>query len=234
MADAGLRVYAQDGSGALQIDNAYRNYFLRSKQTVTLNEHNYFTGSSSCGEKWINIACQTTPLVVIAASGTGATVATVLSILPPASGHNTPGTYSIAMLGPFNATVDVYIFDALTAADMAVGGWGLRVWNAAGQPIFNSNAKPLRVVGKLTASPTSSPTGIAIPAGKKYGVLCNNGFYTQEMGGSPAVFLYFAYGGAITTSGFATIGIIQTGSVTSSATILSQSTTAFVVDLTNY
>lgn len=217
----------------MQIDNTYRNYFLRTKVTLTLDQHLIYPSGSSCGEKVFNVTCNTTPLIVV--SGSGSTAAgTDLLITPPAGGHGTAGTYSVSMLGPYNSTIEVYVFDALGSSDMSGVTTGLKVWGPSGEPIFNSGAKPLRIVGALTAAPSSLPTGIAIPSGKKYGVLCNGGYYTTTTGGSPITYLYFGYVASITSTGYATIGIVQTGSTTTSGTVLSQSTTAFVVDLTNY
>lgn len=233
MAEYGFQVFAQDGSGAAQIDGTYQNYFLRAKQTVVLNEKRLFTTATSCGEAVINVNCNTTPIVVVAQAATSPGPCCDTLITPPAGGHGTPGVYSIFLAGPLNAQADIYIFDSISLSD-SPNNYGLRVFNNAGKLVYDASLKPLRVVGILTASRTSMPTGISVPSGKKYGVLCNAGGYNTTTGGSPVTYLYFLYGGTITTTGFATVGVFQTGSSSSVTTSVDQATTAFVVDLTGY
>ncbi|MBB5862576.1 hypothetical protein [Xanthomonas sp. 3058] len=224
----GTRIQVQDGSGALQIDENYRNYFMRAKYNVQLTQKNLFTSAQSCGEFAIGLQCQNTPVVAI--GGPGA-VGAVLTIFPPNTGHGTPGQYTINLVGPLNASITVYLFDNIAPSE--ISDYGLIFWDLQGRVKFDALGKMLKVVGRISAIRDQTSDAIAIPAGRAYAIICTGAYYSQGVSGSN--FVYFGRGAAITTTGFATIGTFQTGTSTTQITpTQTPRCTGFVIDVTGY
>lgn len=135
MAEYGLKVWNKDGF--VQIDGTYRNLGLRAKGSV------YSGGvSSSTG---FFIASVTLP----AAAPMLAWRATAPTVQRQIVQSGAQITYYFECQGS-GVRVDYWLFDFPDFSIMP-GNYGLRVWNAGGEVVFDSRAKYMRVVDSLQA-----------------------------------------------------------------------------------
>jgi hypothetical protein len=154
--------------GFTQIDSSYRNLVLVDQGSVT----------SSTGGSLVK-AGRTTPILAIKPTflggGTKAAVISGLDI--------TGSTYTWYVA---NGSCDYWLFDV---APVRAHGAGLRVFNPAGDVVFDSGYKPLRVIGVYDHTPQLGAADVdhsvgSLPAGKDIAfVQSRAAFYYEDQGG---------------------------------------------------
>lgn len=174
--------FTVSGDSGVQIDANYQNLGLVLQGTTPLlsltNYNVVYTGTAA-----------STPVIAIYVAA--AARASVMSVSRAGNTwtwnidvHYTPGTGTggfdnsngTSVAQP-SATVDYYVFDKLAAA--ASSGWGIAVYDASGQPVYDHLQKPMRIAGVLTTSSqvgrTSTsffnPTVWTGSAGRKYALV---------------------------------------------------------------
>lgn len=125
---AGLTVV--NDSNVVQIDENFRNLVLQSKQTVNLTTR--FQTSSYTGT--VTVPTSTPCVVAVASPSTGVTIGPV----------TTAGV--LTLYGRTQSQATVYVFCPATSAPSTVG---LQVFNAAGEPVFDSGLQYMRVTAAL-------------------------------------------------------------------------------------
>lgn len=125
----GFTVY--NSTNNLVVDNFYKNMGLRQKTAFSLG---------GGGEQTITFSGAVNPLLFINASGSGAGV-----IEAGLSGS----TYTWVIRGAGSTSGNVYVFDEPTSSTST---YGLKVMNAAGVQVFNSDNKYVRVVDVYNCS----------------------------------------------------------------------------------
>jgi hypothetical protein len=146
---AGIQIF--NDSGVLQIDETYINYVLISKGTATTNQSspNYSWSSRPVYYVEITATGRTAPMIALKASQ-GAEVFVV-------NGSVSSGTWKWRIVGGANnVSFDYYIFDV---APVSTDTFGVAIYNAAGDPVFHSSQKPLRVGGVFESEGTILPYG---------------------------------------------------------------------------
>lgn len=166
---AGIQVYAQDGSGILQIDDTNLNLFLRAKGTAqsTTQPNPSYQYSTSSNTNVSGVRCAT-PLVVLSGSQ--------LCQCNPVNQGNGNWLLQFSINGPVGTPLSWWLFDTLGNDEGSRNG--LQIFNAAGQLQYDAMRKPLRIVGVQNNNIASSVT---YPAGRSYAALMSGG------GGSRAV-----------------------------------------------
>lgn len=138
---AGIQIF--NNAGVVQIDEAFINYVLISKGTATTNQGspNYSFSSRPVYYVEITATGRTAPMIALKAAK-GAEVFVV-------NGSVSGDTWKWRVVSGYNGgSFDYYIFDlAPVSADTS----GVAVFNAAGDPVFHSSQKPLRVGGVYTS-----------------------------------------------------------------------------------
>lgn len=151
----GLQVLNDDGN--IVIDEEYRNFTLHAKGTATM-------GSTDIGGTALIYACTitvtgcTTPMLALNS-------ASYVSVIGAGVSGGTY-TYEIYSNTP-SFTFNWYVFDVPT---MPADTFGFEVYNSAGQLVFHSSSKAMRVVRSDPAG-TNGTTGIALTAGRTYAVI---------------------------------------------------------------
>jgi hypothetical protein len=121
----GLQVI--NDSGIIQIDEFYRNFVFIEKFTFATTGDHTFTTSAN----------RTAPIPVL--YSTNASPVPTAGICVLQSTKNADSSWTIRV----NGAGEVYIFDVLPAESLH--GFGLQVFNSAGQVVFDSSTKPLVV-----------------------------------------------------------------------------------------
>lgn len=191
---AGLKVWAQDGSGVLQIDDTHQNLFLRAKGRATSNfrpspSYDYSTvvGPTVAGVQLFS------PVVVLSAPQFSQCIA-----INKGGGNVELGFSMNAGVG---AVADWWLFDTLANAEASKSG--LLVYSAAGKLQYDALKKPLRVVD-YSAGNTAGGTYIA---GRSYAGIVSGGggqrFFpgTQIPGQPPTPGGYVVLTGGVKVSG---------------------------------
>ncbi|MEV8518684.1 hypothetical protein ABZR86_02690 [Dyella marensis] len=153
MADAGFTVYGD--SGVAQVDNTYANLSLVEKGTLTTNQSLY--GASVTYGTIGPRSDLVSPIICVGGS---------LYARPETFYGAGQIGFNISVAGPLGTQVPYYIFDVPRAPP--AHGFGLQVWNAAGQLIFDASAGPMRVVGFVQNA--TGTTIFAGTAGRAYAV----------------------------------------------------------------
>lgn len=147
----GLQVY--NDSGYLQIDGENPNIGLAAKGTITA------TVLEPNGYIWsYNLTVSSLTFPMLALSG----AAFINSVT------NTGSTYTWTIYS-YTATFQYFVFDTSVGIPVA-SGYGMNVYNAAGTRVYTTNVKPLRVLGRITATPTGF-TSSSYGSGKQLAVL---------------------------------------------------------------
>ncbi|WP_407460187.1 hypothetical protein ABFU26_10995 [Xanthomonas campestris pv. raphani] len=192
---AGMKVWAQDGSGVLQIDNKYQNLFVRQKisaQSDFVEVANFSSG------RFIDVRCLAFPVVAV---GNSFPVSVEITQLGAQSYR-----IKFTMPGAVGTVFDAWVFDILDTADTSK--YGLVVRDQNGRVIFDAVKKPMRVVGLFPATGENGGF-LDVAAGRKYAVACTSGFYTKNIGAPQ--FGYFRYGGVLSSPTRPAIGNFQSG-----------------------
>lgn len=130
---AGFQVI--NDAGTILIDENYKNISMKDKRTVTIGA----AGAPQLfGANQFTVASCVSPVVFIQCSTGGCFVSGVT-----VSG----GTATITVRGPAGVSVTVFTFDEPT-----VGSFGLQVYNASGQVVFDSSNKYARVVDVVSGT----------------------------------------------------------------------------------
>ncbi|RLK45936.1 hypothetical protein [Cupriavidus plantarum] len=154
MADYGMKIWGSHGF--VQIDGTYRNLGLRAKGSV-------FSGGVSSETGWF-YAIVTLPAdaPVLAWRSTAPTVQQVISQV----GNQI--TYYFQCQGS-GVRVDYWLFDYPNLA-LLPGNYGLRVWNVAGDVVFDSRAKYMRVIDTLITQNAQTVDPIQTGISRAYSV----------------------------------------------------------------
>lgn len=156
MAEHGARIYNYNGYRT--IDSNYTNLGLFSKGTVTCSTQLTSTGNL----RWFQ------GLLDLSPSGTGTPVLAFESDYPTVirfvENHGSYWRYFIAIGVPMgNTSGGSLTYYAFGGNPSGLGPWGIRIKNAANQPVFDSNRPYLNVVGLVPGTTTEPPIGESSP-----------------------------------------------------------------------
>jgi len=218
---AGLRV--KNAAGVYQIDETYVNFVFISKASSTTNT----LAINDLYYRDISVSGRTAPILAVKSASAHAIY----------GGQVSGDTWTWRVLMQGNGTAfDYYVFD-LAPVDTTAGP-GLRVYNAAGDPVYSSNQNPLRIApGTLVSNglwPSADLTTFG--AGRTWAALqIGWGFGESEINDISGERENW-YGGAFTTSdglGYDHLTYAKIGS--GYGFIASETTAVFLaVDVTHY
>jgi hypothetical protein len=159
----GIKIY--NDSGAVQIDETYRNVCLISKQSISL--------SHSGGIVYVNVSTSGPRALVCVES------ANYIPLLANVTFDGTSWVWRWGFGkngGAFTSdTAYAWIFDYLTTPPSDTVG--VKVFNAAGEMVYHSASKPLRII---TTLPHNS--GYTGTSGRKYlPLIMANAYYTETL-----------------------------------------------------
>lgn len=222
MADYGLRIL--NTAGTVQIDELYKNMEVRAVGTATTTMA--YSGAASIAE----IAYSGANPILVIRSANPATL-----YKQQVSGSS--WTFYVVVLGATGQSVDYWIFDNPDNATPT--GYGLAVYSASGDVIFNSNKKYLRVVDFFKGTGWSADNRTYV-SGRVYGfatVFAGYGEQLITLSGGFYIRNEFAMSGSNITNGIRFEGAlisseVQAGSVTDGETYYRFG--FMVVDLTDY
>lgn len=126
-------IVVHNDSGSVQVTSDYSNMFLDRIESYNI----------SPSSRPFNITSKNNEIVCIKLSQ-NANNPTILSNQFIANG-------GIAGYG-YIGSVTAYIFKDVPVQPMLNGDVGMEVYNSDGVPVYNTNSKPLRVIGKIIAS----------------------------------------------------------------------------------
>lgn len=139
---AGLQIF--NDAGVYQIDETYINYVLISKGTATTNSASPNYSFSARPIYYVEITATGRTAPILALKGTYGDAVCVVG------GSVSDGTWKWRVAASDNGiSFDYYIFDV---APLSSDNFGLQVFNTAGDPVFHSSQKPLRVAGTFTSN----------------------------------------------------------------------------------
>lgn len=169
---AGLKVWAQDGSGVLQIDDTNLNLFLRAKGVVTTDfkpQANYpptqklnTALSGFRGRPIVAVNCQLATMVNVTAQGNG--------------NHN----LNITINGPVGSQASWWAFDTLGNDEGS--NFGLKVYDAQGRLQYDAVKKPMRIIDVIIGA-TGGDTR-TYTAGRTYACAQSGGGGQLSVGGA--------------------------------------------------
>jgi hypothetical protein len=160
----GVKIY--NDASTIQIDETYRNVCLISKQSIGLTH--------SFGTVYVDITA-TGPRALVCMES-----ANYVPILANVTFNGTNwvwrwGFYYLGGAYPTSDTAYAWIFDYLVTPPSDTVG--LKVFNAAGEMVYHSASKPLRVITTLGHN-----TGYTGTAGRKYlPLIMANAYYTETI-----------------------------------------------------
>jgi hypothetical protein len=152
-------------SGNIQIDQTYRNYELRAKDTVTANI--FLGGNIAAYFAQFSIAGLTAPILAFRGDGAGGRCYTQIS-------HSvSSGVWTFRILtgapgGAGSGDIDYWIYDVPVSSGQNAG---MQIFNSAAQLVFDSGRKYLRVVDSFAFDASQIGTGSqtkTYPAGRDY------------------------------------------------------------------
>lgn len=194
----GLQVFGEHG--VAQIDGNYRNLVLINKQTMTLP---LAPPTALSSVKYTKLRADSI-VAVRKLSNYGTTYETVISVF---NVRSTAGGDQVWVLGNNDInTMDVIVYEFAFNTTASNTGYGLVVRNASNEVVFNSNDKPLKVVGMSRSSDPilSNRPSITLPSDRDYAVALPEatmvvdwsngvrrtlyGSFTQQISGSNYIF----------------------------------------------
>ena len=218
MANAGFTVYGD--SGVAQVDNTYANLSLVEKGTLTTDQSLY---GAQVSYKTIGPRSDLVSPIICVGGAVWSRPETFYSA--------TQIGFNVSVGGPVGTQFTYYIFDVPKNLGGA-HGFGLQVFNAAGQPIFDASTGPMRVAAFIqNASGGSSSPIFTGAAGRSYAVAHDiRGFRSAKVEGLNvrAVFTQAA-GNAV----YQNLLIVQDLDSGSTPTLSASLLTAIIVDVTN-
>lgn len=212
---AGLKIY--NTGGTIQIDENWKNYGYQYKVPVTVTSYDTsppnptgFNGAT------YQLALSGTPQLLVACKAA--------DLLPVKQfSYYSGGTWYLTwlfmkQLGVFGAvteTVNFYVFDAMAGSGATVG---LKVYNAAGEVVFDSSVRPMKVgsLGNAGIQPCNVP--FSGDSGHTYvPLILTAPFVTANVGSGNR---HFSYGNRSVGSNILAEGTPQLGSTASLAGIV--------------
>lgn len=168
--DAGLRVI--NDSGVVQIDSTYSNYYLHSKQVVTLAA---VSGQSRISQVGVTPPYPSQCLVAVG----GAAPVTI-------RGQSSNQIWIESSNDFIGSAVTVYFFVPANLSPLVgTGEGGLRVYGPTGALVFDNSAKMVKILGYVPDSNGSSGVDTGI-AGQYASVVLNDAYsitYNRVSGG---------------------------------------------------
>lgn len=232
----GLQVY--NSSGILQIDQDYQNYFLLRKTSLTV------TGTASITDKRANknftayTRLRTDSIIAIRCNTTGAWVYYYEQI------SNYPNVLCFQAVG-VSGTVSFDVFEFGKLTSYATSGYGLQVFTATGECVFDSTQKPMRVKNKIVLDGNDLSANYSYNS--NYAIVICSGGYALSVVGGPNPSGGFIYTVTVVA---AAVKKVDASTISAGTTIVSSSTSAggsavntgggtcrfygFIVDVTNY
>lgn len=203
---AGLKIY--NTGGTIQIDENWKNYGYQYKVPVTVTVYNTsppnppgFNGAT------YQLALSGTPQLLVACKA-----ATLLPVKQ--FSYYSGGTWYLTWLfmrqlgevADITETVDFYVFDAMAGSGSTVG---LKVYNAAGEVVFDSSVRPMKVGSLGNAGIQPCNTGFTGDVGHTYvPLILSNPFVVANVGSGNRHFSYGnrSLGSSITGEGTPQLG----------------------------
>ncbi|MBV6853746.1 hypothetical protein P2C08_14090 [Xanthomonas perforans] len=168
---AGLQII--NSNGFIQIDETYRNLHFKRKGTATTN----VVAPGVAGNSSVQIQISDVNAMML--------IAVRCSSLVSMTSYNINGstvTVGLVVNARVGATVDWYAFD--TAPQAAAATYGLQVFNASGQIVFDSAHSPMRVVDTYQVNGSAGNTR-TYPAGRSYAAVFSPGIYVVPVNAGP-------------------------------------------------
>lgn len=161
----GLQVL--NDSGDIVIDEEYRSFALKSSGSATMGSTD-IGGTAAIYTVDITVTNCTTPMLALKA----ANYVSVLGVNVSGSTYTWTVSSNVASF-----SFDWWCFDV---AAVPADTFGLAVYNAAGELVFHSSSKAMRVVRSDDAG-TGGTSGIALTSGRTYAVIQgSNGFRNRN------------------------------------------------------
>lgn len=230
---AGIRI--RNDAGAIQIDETYVNFVLVGKGSTTIAT-TYFAAGGTAGRTVyrtdITVTGRTAPLLAIKSSQ--AVVVEKVTV----SG----GSWTWRVLANATTSIDWYCFDLAPVEETDT--FGLAVFNAAGDPVFHSSQKPLRIAaafgyGDGDGFYIDTVPAVSLTAGRAYAAIqlaMGGGEWVQEE--SPAEQKGNWYSGSEAGTGqvrYARVLTALSNSGNSGGSVIEYKEGSFLaVDVTNY
>jgi len=171
----GIEIYASDGT--LQANSEMICWFCRKTGTGTTVSR--VVGNSSPSSLTVDVSGMTNPIVAIKMAGYNVAKA---------------GGSTYVTSAPIGTSYTYYIFDYAASLPANAGAYGIEIFNASGQRVFNSNFFPMQVLNMLTGSATVTHTGknLAIANASMGGYAIRGDVYCYDTGG-PEIWDGFSY-----------------------------------------
>lgn len=187
----GLAVYNTENT--IQIDENWKNYGFRQKIAVSATVYD----TSPPNPAGFNGM----PYMLTVSGSPQLLVACKAAVLLPVKQHSyySGGTWELnwlfmrqlGMFGTVSETVEFYIFDQMTGPFSNVG---LAVYNAAGELVFHSDARPMKLGSASNAGIQGCNTSFSGDSGRTYvPLILSNPFVVANIGGGMGN-RHFSYG----------------------------------------
>lgn len=217
--NAGLQVFAQDGSNIAQIDSAVGlgNMQLRQKITQTMSFTGFLVYTIAGGQRYSSQGNNTvfnftanSPLVVFECPG---------GYCAPMNWTQNGTSFSVQVVGTASVPVTIYVFDQMANIASNVSGYGLQVFNGAGVLIADASVPFARVVGSNQGNPKYAygSTGYTTDSGTWAAAQGSMAFPVTQRVGFGCV--KPAYGTGGTSGGASNAGVVYSTFNTNGGTI---------------
>ncbi|KRG47335.1 hypothetical protein ARC20_03120 [Stenotrophomonas panacihumi] len=214
---------AQDGSSMLQIDGSYQNLHQRSKGSATTTTIYFPLAGANVSYVAVQFGggFNRRPLVAVRSGS-------LVAMGNPQQNPDGSWWAYFYVRADVGATFDWYAYDTLAPAER--GTYGLQVMNAAGEVVFDSTWRAMRVVGIVSNDGISGVT-YSLPAGRTYAVAMNPGGRAIPTGPSAGVVQSF---GASVSSGTITVSPFQVATIAGAVSAANGPVAGIILDVTNY
>lgn len=171
-----FQLFAQDGSGAFQIDSENLNLFLRAKGVARTTwrwnpSYLYSDTMQNGGTVRVSGVRGQIPLIAISSVQASACIPSSVS----------PGVWDLnfSANGDVGSLIEWWLFDVLGNDEASPGG--LLIYNAQSQLVYDLLKKPLRIVDVVPPVNGFSKT---YPAGRKYAAVYGGGGGSRSFAGT--------------------------------------------------
>lgn len=128
-------LHVRNDTGSIQIDENYVNYFLLRKTNLTLKPYTYGTGVAFTAQLTQYNKAASTNILAYTCNTDGAIVSVA----------ELPDSIGVLLLADVTCAITIFEFSELK--NIPASSFGLAVYDAAANRVFDAAAKPMRIVG---------------------------------------------------------------------------------------